>query len=115
MTRKGPRKAVDSAHWQGRLGQARSFLQAAQQAALLAEPNQNGNPIVSHIITAAIAYADALTAKRTGVVNRQDHAAAPKLLRDALRDSLPKEQENCYRRIDEGQIWRLLHQDAEDA
>jgi hypothetical protein len=65
----------------------------------LAEPSQDGNPIVSHAVTAAIAYADALTARRAGIVNRQDHAAAPKLLRDVLREALPKEQEVRYRRI----------------
>jgi hypothetical protein len=81
------------------LAQARSFLEAAQQIATLAEPGQNGNPIVSHVVMSAIAYADALTGKRAGVVNQQDHAAAPVLLRDVLRDALPNEQERRFRRI----------------
>jgi hypothetical protein len=99
MTRTGPKKPVDDAHWQGRLAQARAFLDAARQAADLAEPGQNANPIISLAVTAAVAYADALTGRRAGVVNRQDHAAAPRLLRDVLRDALPKEQERRYRRI----------------
>ncbi len=99
MTGKSPRKRVDALFWQGRLRAARSFLEAAQQAVLLAEPGQNGNPAISQIVLAAIAYGDGLTAKRALVINQQDHAAAPRLLRDVLRDTLPEAQERRYRRI----------------
>lgn len=66
---------------------------------LLAEPGQNCNPIISQIVLAAIAYGDSLTAKRAHVVNQQDHAAAPRLLREVLQDTLPEAQERRYRRI----------------
>lgn len=84
MTGKSPRKRVDAHYWQGRLRVAKAYLEAAQQAMLLAEPGQNSNPIISQIVLAAIAYGDSLTAKRAQVINQQDHAAAPRLLRDVM-------------------------------
>lgn len=99
MTRNSPRRKVPPEFWGGRLKQGRDFLEAARQAIDFADPGQNANPIVSQIVLSAIAYSDALTAKRAGVVNTQDHAAAPKLLRDILRDQLPDSQERRFRRI----------------
>jgi hypothetical protein len=99
MTGKSPRKRVDALYWQGRLRAAQAYLEAAQQAMLLAEPAQNANPIISQIVLATIAYGDCLTAKRAQVINQQDHAAAPRLLRDVLQNTLPDAQERRYRRI----------------
>lgn len=99
MTGKSPRKRVDALYWQGRLRAAKAYLEAAQQALLLAEPGQNGNPIISQMVLAAIAYGDSLTAKRAQVINQQDHAAAARLLRDVLQNTLPDAQERRYRRI----------------
>lgn len=99
MTSKSPRKRVDALYWQGRLRAAKAYLEAAQQALQLAEPGQNGNPIISQIVLAAIAYGDSLTAKRAQVINQQSHAAAPRLLRDVLQNTLPEAQERRYRRI----------------
>jgi hypothetical protein len=99
MTRSGPRKKVDATYLAGRLTQARAYLEAARQAVILAEPGQSANPIISQIVLATIAYGDCLTAKRARVINQQDHAAAPKLLREVLREALPAEQERRYRRI----------------
>ncbi len=99
MTGKSPRKRVAALYWQGRLRVAKACVESAQQAVLLAEPAQNGNPIISQIVLAAIAYGDCLTAKRALVINQQDHAAAPRLLRDVLKNTLPDLQERRYRRI----------------
>ena len=77
MTRNSPRRKVGADFWSGRLRQGRDFLEAARQALELADQGQNANPIVSQIVLSAIAYADCLTARRAGVVNTQDHAAAP--------------------------------------
>ena len=99
MTGKSPRKRVEALFWQGRLRSAKAYLEAAQQAVLLAEPGQHGNPIISQIVLAAIAYGDSLTAKRSLVINQQDHASAPRLLRDVLQNTLPDAQERRYRRI----------------
>ncbi len=99
MTAKSPRKPVDALFWEGRLRQARAFREAARQALLLAEPGENCSPAVSQMVFSAIAYGDSLTARRAQVINQQDHAAAPRLLRDVLRETLPAAQERRYRRI----------------
>jgi hypothetical protein len=99
MTGKSPRKKVDAQYWQGRLRVAQAYLEAAQQAHCLAEVGQDCNPVISQIVLSAIALADSLTAKRAQVVNQQDHAQAPRLLRDVLGNLLPDGQERRYRRI----------------
>lgn len=99
MTRRSPRKKVDADFWQGRLRAGRDFLLAARNATTLAEPGSSGNPAISLMVSAAIAYADTLTAKKAQVVNQQDHAAAPALLRDVLKNTLPVAQETRYRRL----------------
>jgi hypothetical protein len=99
MTGKSPRKKVDALYWQGRLRVAQAYLEAAQQAHLLAEVGQDCNPVISQIVLSAIAFGDSLTAKRAQVVNQQDHAQAPRLLRDVLGNLLPDGHERRYRRI----------------
>jgi hypothetical protein len=99
MTGKSPRKKVDALYGQGRLRVAQAYLEAAQQAHLLAEVGQDCNPVISQIVLSAIAFGDSLTAKRAQVVNQQDHAQAPRLLRDVLGNLLPDDQERRYRRI----------------
>ena len=99
MTGKSPRKKVDSLFWQGRLRVAQAYLEAAQQAHLLAETGQDCNPVISQIVFSAIAFGDSLTAKRAQVVNQQDHAQASHLLRDVLGNLLPVGHERRYRRI----------------
>lgn len=99
MTGKSPRKKVDALYWQGRLRMAQAYLEAAQQAHLLAEMGQGCNPVISQIVLSAIAFGDSLTAQRAQVVNQQDHAQAPRLLRDVLGNLLPDSQERRYRRI----------------
>lgn len=99
MTGKSPRKKVDALYWQGRLRVAQAYLEAAQQAHLLAEVGQDCNPVISQIVLSAIAFGDCLTAKRAQVVNQQDHAQASRLLRDVLGNLLPDGHERRYRRI----------------
>jgi hypothetical protein len=99
MTRKGPSKAADKALGEGRLRMARAFLKAAQNEAALAEDGDVANPIISQIVTAATAYADALTVKFVGRINQRDHAAVIKTLRAALGKRLPVEQERRLARI----------------
>lgn len=99
MTRAPRGKAVDDGFWKGRLDNARDYLQSARDLADLAEPGRNSNPIVSLIVCAVIAYADALVASMTGSVNQQDHQAAPKALRAALGNRLPATHERQFARI----------------
>jgi hypothetical protein len=78
---------------------ARAFFEAAEVAAKLAQPGDNASPILSHIVSSAIAYTDALTARHGGRVNQKDHDAAVKALRAALGNTLPRAQENRLARI----------------
>lgn len=66
---------------------------------MLAQPGQSGTPIASPAILAAIACADALPAKRAQAVSQQDHAAAPRLLREVLGNRLTETQERRPRRL----------------
>jgi hypothetical protein len=99
MTRTGPSKPVGVDFATGRLDNARAYLQAARDGLELVHAAANANPIMSQIANAAIAYADALTAKRKAQVNRRDHRSAVKLLRDVLGNELPDAQEKRLRRI----------------
>ena len=99
MTRKGASKSVNASFGEGRLRLARAYLKAAQMEATVAEDGDPGNPIMSQIVNAAIAFTDALTARYSGRANQQDHAAAVKALRDALGNRLPTAQETRLRRI----------------
>lgn len=98
MTGQGPRKEVGDDYWNGRLRQAREMRDNARSLVTL-EDSSSYNGAITLMITAAIAYADAVTAKTKGVVNTQDHASAPRLLREVLGNKLPERQEKFYRRL----------------
>lgn len=100
MSRQGPRRKVDPDFWRGRLKQGKDYRRHAQDAADLAGTDTtNGNPLISQLVLSAMAYADAITARFAEVVNQQDHGAAPRLLREVMREKLPAPQERRYRRI----------------
>jgi hypothetical protein len=99
MTRKGPSKPVDETYAPRRLEVARAFLKAAEDEATLADSGDVGNPIVSQVVNAAIAYTDAVTAASSGRINQKDHAVVVKALRDALGERLPDVQAKRMRRI----------------
>jgi len=99
MTRKGRTKRIPPSFAEGRLRLARAYLKAARTEAAVADAGDIGNPIMSQIVNAAIAFTDALTAKYAGRTNQQDHSAAVKALRDALGNRLPAAQETRLRRI----------------
>lgn len=99
MTRTGPSRRADDDFTAGRLGNARAFLDGAVAAATLAAPGDNANPILSLIVSSAIAYTDALTARFGGRVNQKNHDAAVKGLRDVLGNRLPRAQESRLVRI----------------
>ena len=98
MTGKGPRKTVDGGHAQARLLQAREFHESARSLVTLAQ-GKSYNIAITLMVTAAIAYVDAITAKVKGVVNQQDHQNAPRLLREALGNRLPDKQEKFFRKL----------------
>lgn len=98
MTNQGPRRAATDGEWAGRLTQAREFHESARSLVTLAD-NKSYNGAITLMVTAVIAYADAITAKLKGVVNKQDHQAASRLLRKALGNALPDKQEKFFRRL----------------
>lgn len=99
MTRKGPSRKVDPSHTGARRAKARLFLKAARDASDNVEAGGMADPAISLIATATIAYADALTAKFAGEINRTNHAAVVKLLADALGRDFTKEQQTRLARL----------------
>lgn len=98
MTGHGPRKAVDGGYSPARLLQAREFHESARSLVTLAQ-SKSYNGAVTLMVTAAIAYGDAITAKTKGVANQQDHRSAARLLREALGNRLPDKQEKFFRKL----------------
>jgi uncharacterized membrane protein len=98
VTNRGPRKAVDAAHSSARLLQAREFHESARNLVTIGQ-SKSYNGAITLMITAAIAYGDAMTAKAKGVVNKQDHQSASRLLREALGNRLPDKQEKFFRKL----------------
>lgn len=98
MTSQGSRKRVDDGHSAARLLQGREFHHSARSLVTLAE-SKSYNGAITLTVAAGIAYADAVTSKVKGVVNKQDHQNAPKLLREALGTRLPDKHEKFYRRL----------------
>lgn len=98
MTNQGARPGVDAAHSAARLLQAREFHESTRS---LVTPGRSKsyNGAVTLMVMAAIAYADAVAAKAKGVVKKQHHQTAPKLLREALGKRLPDKQEKFYRKL----------------
>jgi hypothetical protein len=84
MTRQGPRKAVGPDYWRGRRDSARDHLERARDAITLAKPTQDARAIVSLIVLADIAYADALTANRAMVVHGTCRICRNSMLRCAV-------------------------------
>ena len=99
MTRTGPAKPASSAASGLRLAKARAYHKSAQELFALTGEGELVDPVVSQTILAAIAYADALTAKFGGAINQKNHAAVVKLLRHALGGQLPKEQATRLERL----------------
>jgi microcystin degradation protein MlrC len=98
VTNRGPRRASADGEWSGRLTPAREFHESARSLVTLAQ-SKSCNGAITLMVTATIAYADAITAKRKGVVNKQDHQTAVRLLREALGNGLPDKQEKFFRRL----------------
>ena len=76
MTRKGSSRSVDPAFAHGHLENARAYLTAAVDLLELTDPGSNTHPILSHVVTAAIGYADALTARTADPSTRRTTQAS---------------------------------------
>ena len=95
MSRGGQRK-VPVDEWRGRRDNGRDFLASAKASRDLADEGSNGNPIMSQAISAAIAFADALTIRFSGTQNAGEHRNVTHVLQRALG-----------RRADAAQMQRL--------
>ena len=82
----GPTKPVERDEWEGRLWNARDFKRDAENLIELRDDDENANGVITHVVNAAIAYADALTAKYGGYFNQQDHRAVRAAVERALGD-----------------------------
>jgi hypothetical protein len=89
---KGPWREVDRGQWSGRLQNARDFLQSARNSLALADEQENGNPIMSQIVLAVIAFADTLTIRHAGIQNEQDHQGIVRAVRHAMGDAAEASQ-----------------------
>jgi hypothetical protein len=98
MTNQGPRKTVDEQHAAARLLQAREFHESARSLISIGR-SKSYNGAITLMVTAAIAYADAVTATARGIVNKQDHRNAPRLLREVLGNRLPDKHATFYRKL----------------
>ncbi len=84
MVKSGPGRPVDTGEWEGRLRNARDFKRDAEELIDLRADDENANGVITLIVNAAIAYADALTGKYGSFVNQQDHKAVSTGLTRAL-------------------------------
>ncbi|MBV9774360.1 MAG: hypothetical protein JO040_10445 [Gemmatimonadetes bacterium] len=84
MARQGPSKPADPGDWEGRLRNARDFKRDAEELNDLRDDDENANGVITLIVNAAIAYADALTGKYGGFFNQQDHKTVSSAVERAL-------------------------------
>lgn len=84
VIRKGSHRSVPSEEWRGRRENARAYLRSAQALLDLADEDDNGNPIMSQAISAAIAFADATSIQLGGIQNDGEHSQVVRTLRAAL-------------------------------
>ena len=98
MTGQGPRKAVDGGNSSTRLLQVREFHESARRLVVLAQ-SRSCNGAVTLMVTAAIAYGDAITAHAKGIAHKRDHQNAPRPRREVLGDRLPDKQGKFFRKL----------------
>jgi hypothetical protein len=92
VVRAAPSKPVDAGDWDGRLRNARDFKRDAEELIALRDDDDNANGVITLIVNAAIAYADALTGKYGRFVNQQDHKTVSTGLTRALGQRADKGQ-----------------------
>ena len=84
MVNKGPAKPLDPGEWEGRLRNARDFRRDAQELFELRDDGENANGVITLVVHASIAYADALTGKFGAFVNQRDHKGVAAAVERAL-------------------------------
>ncbi len=92
MARVTPGKPVEQGDWEGRVRNARDFKRDAEDLVALREDDENANGVITLVVNAAIAYADALTGKFGGFFNQQDHRVVGAAVTRALGQRADKSQ-----------------------
>jgi hypothetical protein len=92
MVKAPPSRPVEPGDAGGRLRNARDFKRDAEELIALRDDDDNANGVITLIVNAAIAYADALTGKYVGFVNQQDHKTVTTGLIRALGQRADKSQ-----------------------
>jgi len=92
MAKVTPSRPATSGEWDGRLRNARDFKRDAEELLELREDDDNANGVITLIVNAAVAYADALTGRYGGFVNQQDHKNVSTTLSRALGHRADKTQ-----------------------
>jgi len=100
MTRKGRRTSATPETGRARFKKAeRDHSSAETLLALKIDEHEPADDVAKLIIQAAIAYTDAVTAEYGGEIAQGRHTESAKVLRDALGNRLPKEQETRLGRL----------------
>lgn len=99
VARRGPSKSADPSDAGGRLREARDFKRDAEELHALRRDSDNANGVITLIVHAAIAYADALTARYGGFINQKDHRAVVRALEISLGKRASAQQLEHLRRI----------------
>lgn len=98
MTRTGPTRQAPEGWGSDRFRVAEAYAFAARVVFDLVEDGP-ANPAVSLCVSAAIAFADALSVKAGGYYSTGQHAAADQVLRSTLGNRLPKAQATNLARV----------------
>jgi hypothetical protein len=92
MARNTPSKLADPDAWEGRLRNARDSKRDAEELMQLRDGADNANGVVTLVVNAAIAYADALTGRYGGFFNQQDHRTVSAAVERALGQRADRSQ-----------------------
>lgn len=92
MARQTPSKPADPGDWEGRLRNARDFKRDAEELMHLRGGADNANGVITLIVNAAVAYADALTGKHGRFFNQQDHRTVTIAVERALGQRADRSQ-----------------------
>lgn len=97
--RKGPTRAVSRDDSKRYLSNAEEHLAAAQEMLDISSDDSRAKAAAMQAVHAAIAFGDALTAARLGLVNTENHQQLPALVRTAAGKSAINDQISRLQRI----------------
>lgn len=99
MTRISTPKTAKLNEASGRLAKARAFHKAAADGLMIWQDGDLSDPIISHIVLAAVGYADAVTAHLSKKVNQGDHSRVVQLIVESVGAGFTLQQRRRLERI----------------